>query len=142
MKSILKLNAFQIHLFFVNKFLSKITVCWERDCRMIPPFRFCICNEISTFPTLASGASIARGSPRIIGQKPEPTIRRGMTRKSLPPKRKAAKPRQDRRWRLAGDHEVVEGARVTCNLRGFYCHALSLSLLLRKIQLPPGGSLS
>ena len=33
----------------------------------------------------ASGASIARGSQRTIGQKPEPTIRRGMTRKSLPP---------------------------------------------------------
>ena len=28
-----------------------------------------------------SGASIARGSPRTIGQKPEPTIRRGMTYK-------------------------------------------------------------
>ena len=39
----------------------------------------------SVFPTLTSGASIARGSPRLIGQKPEPTIRRGMTRKSLPP---------------------------------------------------------
>ena len=77
MKSILKLNAFQIHLFFVNKFLSKITVCWERDCRMIPPFRFCIYNKISTFPTLASGASIARGRPRIIGQKPEPTYPQG-----------------------------------------------------------------
>ena len=31
----------------------------------------------SAFPRPASGASIARGSPRIIGQKPEPTIRRG-----------------------------------------------------------------
>ena len=41
-----------------------------------------------------------------------------------------------------GDHAVVEGARVTFSLREFYCHALSLSLLLRKIQLPPGGSLS
>ena len=95
MKSILKLKAFQIHLFFANKFLPKITVCLERDCRMIPPFRFCIYNEISTFPTLASGASIARGRPPPnggahlvpslrsrrdrIGQKPEPTIRRGIT---------------------------------------------------------------
>ena len=86
MKSILKLNAFQIHLFFANKFLPKITVCLERDCRMIPPFRFCIYNEISTFPTLASGASIARGRPRIIGQKPNPLIRRGTARKSLPPR--------------------------------------------------------
>ena len=39
-----------------------------------------------------------------------------------------------------GDHEVVEGARVTFSLREFYCHALSLSRLRR--QLPPGGSLS
>jgi len=31
-----------------------------------------------------SGASIARGSPRTIGQKPEPTIRRGTVHKSLP----------------------------------------------------------
>ena len=29
-----------------------------------------------------SGASIAHGSPRTIGQKPEPTIRRGMTHKA------------------------------------------------------------
>ncbi len=35
---------------------------------------------------LASGASIARGSPlREIGQVPEPTIRRGTAHKSLPP---------------------------------------------------------
>ena len=39
-----------------------------------------------------------------------------------------------------GDHEVVEGARVTFSLREFYCHALSLSRLRR--QLPLGGSLS
>ena len=39
-----------------------------------------------------------------------------------------------------GDHEVVEGARVTFSLREFYCHALSLSRLRR--QLPPRGSLS
>ena len=30
------------------------------------------------------GASIARGCPRTIGQKPEPTIRREMERKNLP----------------------------------------------------------
>ena len=32
-----------------------------------------------------SGASIARGSPRTVGQKPEPTIRRETAHKSLPP---------------------------------------------------------
>ncbi|MBO4972532.1 MAG: hypothetical protein J6D45_06930 [Clostridia bacterium] len=37
-----------------------------------------------TFPTLTSGASIARGSLRTIGQKPEPTIRRGTARIRLP----------------------------------------------------------
>ena len=31
------------------------------------------------FPMITSGASIARGSPRTIGQKPESTIRRGIT---------------------------------------------------------------
>ena len=38
-------------------------------------------SKFFAFPTLASGASIARGSPRTIGQKPEPTIRRDMTYK-------------------------------------------------------------
>ena len=38
-----------------------------------------------------------------------------------------------------GDHEVVEGARVTLNLDILRCNALSLSRLRR--QLPPGGSL-
>ena len=47
-----------------------------------------------------SGASIARGCPRTIGQKPEPTIRRGTARKSLPP-------------RGRGTAIAVEGARVT-----------------------------
>ena len=37
------------------------------------------------FPTLVSGASIARGSPRTVGQNPEPTIRRRTARKMLPP---------------------------------------------------------
>ena len=36
---------------------------------------------------------------------------------------------------------VTEGARVTLSLYKHYRNALSLSLLLRKIQLPPGGSL-
>ena len=43
--------------------------------------------------------------------------------------------------REEGGPLAVEGARVTFNLRGFYCNALSLSLLLRKIQLPPGETL-
>ena len=64
--------------------------------------------------------------------------RRAEARTHYPQRNSAQKPPSGRK----GDHEVVEGARVTCNLRGFYCHALSLSLLLRKIQLPPGGSLS
>ena len=38
-----------------------------------------------------------------------------------------------------GDHEVVEGARVTLSLDIIHCNALSLSRLRR--QLPPGGSL-
>ena len=38
-----------------------------------------------------------------------------------------------------GDHEVVEGARVTLSLYILHCNALSLSRLRR--QLPPGGSL-
>ena len=38
-----------------------------------------------------------------------------------------------------GDHEVVEGARVTFILDIRHCNALSLSRLRR--QLPPGGSL-
>ena len=70
----------------------------------------------SDFPTLASGASIARGSPRTIGRKPEPTIRRETTRKSLPPGGR-------------GTAIAVEGARVTFSLHGFYCYALSLSRL-------------
>ena len=48
----------------------------------------CFDKRTSLFPLSRRsrpGASIARGSPRTIGQKPEPTIRRGMTRKSLPP---------------------------------------------------------
>ena len=40
--------------------------------------------NFSAFPTLASGASIARGCPRTIGQKPEPTIRRRTARIRLP----------------------------------------------------------
>ena len=63
---------------------------------------------------------------------------RAEARTHYPQKHGAQKPSSGRK----GDHEVVEGARVTCNLRGFYCHTLSLSLLLRKIQLPPIGSLS
>ena len=41
-----------------------------------------------------------------------------------------------------GTEIAVEGALVTLNLCNFDCNAFSLSLLLRKIQLPPGGSLS
>ena len=63
---------------------------------------------------------------------------RAEARTHYPQKHGAQKPSSGRK----GDHEVVEGARVTFSLREFYCHALSLSLLLRKIQLPPGGSLS
>ena len=64
--------------------------------------------------TFASGASIARGCPRTIGQKPEPTIRRGTARKSLPPGGR-------------GTAIAVEGARETLSLCQFYCNALSLS---------------
>ena len=83
-------------------------------------------HYFSAFPTLASGASIARGSPRTIGQKPEPTICRGTAHESLPPGGR-------------GTAIAVEGARVTFSLHGFYCYALPLSRLRR--QLPPGGSL-
>ena len=64
------------------------------------------------------------------------THHRAEARTHSPQKHGAQKPSSGRK----GDHEVVEGARVTFSLREFYCHALSLSRLRR--QLPPGGSLS
>ena len=64
------------------------------------------------------------------------THHRAEARTHYPQKHGAQKPSSGRK----GDHEVVEGARVTFSLREFYCHALSLSRLRR--QLPPGGSLS
>ena len=52
-----------------NNLIFEFWLKSSTDCRKI---------EFSALPTLASGASIARGNPRTIGQKPDPTIRRGM----------------------------------------------------------------
>ena len=70
----------------------------------------------------------SRVAIRAIGQKPEPAISIGTAHKSLPP---------GGRWHAERD------GRSPRNLQfmQIFCHALSLSLLLRKIQLPPGGSL-
>ena len=84
-------------------------------------------DEIIVNIIVLSGASIARGSPHTIGQKPEPTIRRRTAHKSLPPGGR-------------GTAIAVEGACGTLSSRALYCNALSLSRLRR--QLPPGGSLS
>ena len=82
--------------------------------------------SLFTFPTLASGASIARGSPpRQIGQKPESTIRRRTAHKSLPPGGR-------------GTAIAVEGACGTLSSRALYCNALSLSRLRRQ-PLPEGA---
>ena len=53
------------------------------------------------------------------------THHRADARTHYPQRNSAQKPSSGRK----GDHEVVEGARVTFSLREFYCHALSLSRL-------------
>ena len=56
------------------------------------------------------------------------------------PRSSGTKPKPSSERKVARD-SVTEGARVTLSLYKHYRNALSLSLLLRKIQLPPGGSL-
>ena len=114
--------------------------------------------SFSAFSTLASGASIARGRPPLfggarlapplrsrwdrIGQKPEPTIRRGMMYKgSLREGAGAYTELRKQLHRSSRSESAVEGERVTIKLiktpksrrllpSRFACH------------LPPGGRLS
>ena len=96
-------------------------------------FRFpdaCVWGKHSAWTSTAKWRRPSRTVPALtLGQY------RAEARTHYPQKHGAQKPSSGRK----GDHEVVEGARVTLILDIRHCNALSLSRLRR--QLPLGGSL-